>query len=91
MIISEERQTHLSHIINDGVWKDDLVDFSDEDFALRLTKIVLRDFVKEDSEIDEKARAKVGTLKRGVVEGSPEWEILYKKYYQEEKNKRGQG
>ena len=30
------------------------------------------------------ARAKVESQKRGIPEGSAEWEILYRKYYEEE-------
>jgi uncharacterized protein len=63
---SEDRQSHWAHLITDAVYNDDLVDFSDDDMALRAAK-----------------------LKRGVVEGSPEWDILYKKYYEEERGKRG--
>ncbi len=91
MILSEDRQTHFAHVMTDSVWNDDLVDFNDEDMALRLAKAAVREFVKEDEDLDVKARAKVGSLKRGVLEGTPEWEILYQKYYQEEKVKRGQG
>lgn len=89
MIISEERQSHLAHVITDAIWNDDLVDFSDEDAAIRFAKKAIADFVKEDGEIDTRARAKVASLKRNVVEGSPEWDILYQKYYEEERNKRG--
>jgi hypothetical protein len=46
-------------------------------------------FVKEDAEIDKKAREKVASLKRDVHEGTREWDILYKKYYEEEKNRHG--
>jgi hypothetical protein len=88
MILSEDRQSHLAHIITDSVWNDDLVDYSDEDLALKIAKKVITDFVKEDSEIDKKAREKVMSLKRGVVEGSPEWDVMYKKYYEEERNKK---
>jgi hypothetical protein len=91
MILSEDRQTHWAHLLTDGVWNDDLVDYTDEDQALRLAKKAIIDFVKEDADIDQKAKAKVASLKRGVVEGSPEWDILYKKYYEEERGKRGQG
>ncbi len=89
LLISEDRQSHLAHVITDAIWNDDLVDYSDEDQALRLAKIAIAEFVKEDSEIDRKAREKVSSLKRNVVEGSPEWDIMYKKYYEEERNKRG--
>lgn len=89
MILSEERQTHWAHVITDGIWNDDLVDYSDEDEALRIAKRAIVEFVKEDMEIDQRAREKVASLKRGVVEGSPEWDILYRKYYEEERGKRG--
>lgn len=90
MILSEERQSHWAHLITDGIWNDDLVDYSDEDLALRVCKKAVVEFVKEDQEIDSRARAKVASLKRNVIEGSPEWDVMYKKYYEEERNKRGQ-
>lgn len=89
MILSEERQFHWAHILTDKIWNDDLVDYTDEDQALRLAKEAIREFVKKDSDIDARARAKVASLKRGVIEGSPEWEIMYKKYYEEETKKNG--
>jgi hypothetical protein len=89
MIISEDRQSVLSHLLTDSIWNDDMVDYSDEDLALRVAKQVLAAFVKEDQEIDVKAREKVNSLKRNVIEGSPEWDVMYKKYYEEERNKRG--
>jgi hypothetical protein len=89
VIISEDRQSHLAHKLTDAIWEDDLVDYTDEDQALRLAKKAIADFVNEDSEIDKRARDKVATLKRGVVEGSPEWDIMYRKYYEEERGKRG--
>lgn len=87
MIISEDRQSHLAHMITDAIWNDDLVDYSDDDLALRLAKKAIAEFVKEDEQIDKLAREKVASLKRGVVEGSTEWEVLYKKYYEEERKK----
>ena len=89
MILSDERQTHFAHIITDKVWGDDIVDFSDDDEALRAAKKAIIAFVKEDNEIDQKAREKVASLKRNVLEGTTEWDILYRKYYEEEKNRRG--
>jgi hypothetical protein len=90
VILSEERQTHWAHLLVDGIWNDDLVDYSDEDMALRVAKKAIIEFVKEEQDIDERARIKVASLKRGVLEGTPEWDILYKKYYLEERGKRGQ-
>lgn len=90
MIISEERQTLFVQLITDLVWKEDLVDFVDDDQAFLVTQQAIASFVKEDQDIDAKARAKVASLKRNVMEGTSEWEIMYKKYYEEERGRRGQ-
>lgn len=89
MILSEERQTHWAHVVTDKVWGDDIVDFSDDDLALRIAKKAIVEFVKEDIETDKRAREKVASLKRNVMEGTREWDIMYKKYYEEEKNRYG--
>lgn len=91
MILSEDRQSHWAHLITDAVWNDDLVDYSDEDQALRLAKQAIMEFVKEEIETDQFARDKVSSLKRGVHEGTPEWDILYRKYYEEERKRKGNG
>ena len=88
MILSEERQSHWAHVVTDQIWHDDLVDYSDEDMALRMAKKALVAFVARYESMDQMVKEKIGKLKRGVVEGSPEWEILYSKYMAEELNKK---
>ena len=75
-MISPDRQSVLAHIITDGLWNDDLLDFTDEDQALKVCKGAVAQFVKAFSEMDKRAKEKVHSLKRGVVEGSPEFDIL---------------
>lgn len=89
MTISEDRQSHLARLLVDGIWNDDLVDYSDDDTALRLAKKGIAKFVAEGEEIDKQVRDKLTSLRRGVVEGSPEWDVLYGKYYDEEMVRRG--
>jgi len=88
-MISADRQSHLVHLITDGVWKDDIVEYSDEDRVIRVAKIGMNKFIKETEELDTSARRRVTSLKRNVMEGSPEWDILYRKYYEEEMQRRG--
>ena len=90
MILSEDRQTRMAHVIVDGIWNDDLVEYTDEEMAIRAAKMAVIKFVKQEGEVDERVRQKVLSLKRGVIEGSPEWDIMYKKYYEEEIRKGGQ-
>ena len=89
MILSEERVGHLAKLVVDGIWNDDLVDYVDDDAALRAGRKGLNQFVKDIDDIDKKVQAKIASLKRGVAEGTPEWEILYGKYFEEEMQRHG--
>lgn len=89
MTLSEDRVAHLARVVVDGIWNDDLVDYVDDDAALRAAKRGLNEFVKDVADIDKKVVAKVASLKRGVVEGSPEWDVMYSKYFEEEMQRRG--
>jgi len=86
--LSEDRISHLAHLIADGVWQDDLADFTSEEKALQEIKGVLTSFLKVEDEADTSARDKIRSLSRDVPEGSREWEILYKKYFYEEMAKK---
>lgn len=88
-MLSEERQSHFAHLIVDGIWNDDLVDYTDEDMAIKVAKRAITKFVKEYAEIDIKVRKMVETLKRNVPEGSPEWDVMYSKYFEEELRRKG--
>jgi hypothetical protein len=89
MILSDERVSHFARIIVDGLYDDDLVDYVDDDAALRAAKKGLMNFVRTVEDVDKKANEKIASLKRGVTEGSPEWDILYGKYFEEEMQRRG--
>jgi uncharacterized protein len=89
MRLSEERISHLSRLVVDGIWNDDLVDYVDDDAALRAAKKGLTEFMSQLEEVDTAAKGKVASLKRGVQEGSPEWDIMYAKYFEEEMQRRG--
>lgn len=84
MRLSEDRISHLAHLASDGIWKDDLADFTDDERALREIKRAITDYLKVEDEADTDARKKIRSLSRDVPEGSREWDILYKKYFEEE-------
>jgi hypothetical protein len=50
---------------------------------------MLHKLFADELKIDQAARLKVQSHKRNIPEGSQEWEILYRKYYQEEVKKLG--
>jgi hypothetical protein len=85
--LSESRISHLAHLIIDGVWKEDLADFPNEARALAETKSVLDEFFGGDDRLDEVVRQKIQSLSRHVAPGSREWDVLYRKYLEEEHRK----
>lgn len=90
MKLSEDRISHLAHIVIDGIYNDDLVDFSDDDKALKEAKIIITKILTVDDDADTKAREMIRSQKKHhIIEGSREWDILYNKYFEEELTKRG--
>lgn len=85
--LSESRISHLAHVILDGVRKGNLATFANEGHALTETKQTLHDFFQSEDRIDEVVRHKIQSLSRRVPPGSREWDILYRKYFEEESRK----
>ena len=86
MKFSEDRISHLSHLILEGLWNDDLVDYDDEGRALAVLKQTLTRLLTVEDQVDSAVRDKLQRQKKIV--GSREWQILYDKYFREEMQKR---
>jgi hypothetical protein len=85
--LSESRISHLAHLILEGVKKDSLASFTNEGHALAETKRVVHEFFQGEDRIDSVVRQKILSLSRHVPPGSREWDILYRKYFEEESRK----
>lgn len=89
MRLSEDRISHLSHLILDKLVQDRTVDvLQKEEKLLREIKRTISDELKYEDEADEAARRTIQSLSRKVPEGSREWDVLYRKYFEEEMNRR---
>ena len=49
----------------------------------------LQALLKEELQMDQLVRKKIHSQQREIVEGSAEWDILFRKYYSEELRKLG--
>jgi hypothetical protein len=54
-------------------------------------KRVITAELRVGEEMDAAARRKTDSLSKHVAEGSPEWEVLYRKYLRQEEVKGGRG
>jgi hypothetical protein len=50
---------------------------------------ILEDLLAGEEKLDKAARMKIESQRRIIPEGTPEWNILYHKYYNEEVKKLG--
>lgn len=87
-MLSEDKISHLSHVILQAVKKSPLVTVQvDEGRVLKEIKRVLASELAQEEDIDRKVKAKLATYSRGIVEGSAEWDVLYRKAFEEETRK----
>jgi hypothetical protein len=85
MRLSREKVNLLSHQVSDKLASIDAVEFIEDRNTIRLAVVdILTKWLKKEEEIDKAARHKIEAQKRAIPEGSAEWEILYRKYYEEE-------
>jgi len=83
--LSREKVLHISHLILAYLDRDDGVEYFDEPQQIRQTIVkLITDEMRADEAIDALVRRKLESQKRGIVEGSDEWDVLYRKYYEEE-------
>jgi hypothetical protein len=90
MRISREKINKLAHAVADTLAETDSVDFIEDRNTIRLeTRRILELLMAEEAKIDAAARQKIESQRRTILEGSQEWDILYRKYYNEEVKKLG--
>ena len=90
MRISREKINRLAHAVTDALAAMDEVEFVEDRNSVRLkVREILEDLLKKEKDIDASARKKIESQRRTILEGSQEWDILYRKYYNEEVKKLG--
>jgi hypothetical protein len=90
MMLSDEKISHLSHMLLRGLLDKGLVRLKEEDGVVR--KEIKRTVVAElrvGEDIDGAVRRKLESFSRKLTEGSPEWDVLYAKFFSEEEIRRG--
>jgi len=88
--LSRDKMNKLAHVVADKLAEIDGVEFIEDRNTIRMeVRKILEDLLGKEAKIDAAARQKIENQKRTIMEGTPEWEILYRKYYNEEVKKLG--
>jgi len=90
MMLSDDKILHLSHMLFRGLIDRKLIDPVEEESKIRaeIKRSIITE-LKIGEEIDSTVRKRLQSFSKKIFEGSPEWEILYKKYFKEEEVRRG--
>lgn len=90
MRVSRDKVNKVAHVVSDALAEMAQVDFIEDRNSIRLEiRRLMEELLNQEAKIDQAARQKIESQKRTILEGSQEWDILYRKYYNEEVKKLG--
>ena len=90
MRISRDKMNKLAHVVADTLAETDECDFLEDRNTIRQeARKILEHLLMEELKVDKAARQKIESQRRIIPEGSQEWDILYRKYYNDEVKKLG--
>ena len=90
MKISRDKVVEMSHKLAAALPRipGTLLRTSWNDVRLEIARLMQEILMKEEA-IDKQAQQKVASIKRDIPEGSEEWTLLYRRYYDEEMKRYG--
>jgi uncharacterized protein len=87
---SRDKVNVLARAVMEGLKQVDEVEFIEDPNTIRQeVRRLLEELLMQEARIDQAARQKIESQKRTILEFSQEWDILYRKYYNEEVKKLG--
>ena len=90
MRVSRDKVNKLAHTVADTLAEVPECDFLEDRNTIRQeARKALEKLLTEETKLDAAARQKIASQRKIILEGSQEWEILYRKYYNDEVKKLG--
>lgn len=92
MRLSRGKVVQLSHAVVKVLVENDKVEFVEDRDTIRQKIVdILQALLKEEEQVDLEVRKKIASQKKEILEGSEEWDLLYRRYYSDELKKKGVG
>ena len=90
MKINRDKVIHLSHLITRALNDKNLVTWLTDQNTLRMeiANTMLEELRIED-DVDQEVERILRSYKRKIIEGSSEWDVMYRKTFEEQMKKRG--
>jgi len=90
MRLSREKIVRISHQITDLLVLDDNVEFIEDRDTIRQHIVqTITNVLREEEKVEAEVRKRITSQKKEILEGSEEWDLLFRKYYSEELRRMG--
>jgi len=88
--ITRDKLNKIAHVVADTLAEIPECDFLEDRNTIRQeARKALEKLLTDEMKLDQGARQKIASQRKIIVEGSQEWDILYRKYYNDEVKKLG--
>ena len=88
--MSREKIVRISHQLVDLLVQSNEVEFIDDRDTIRQHMVqTMTNILREEEKIEQEVRRRITSQKKEILEGSEEWDVLFRKYYSEELRRAG--
>jgi len=86
----EDRFSELSHTVMDRLWQLDLMDYTINDNVIKnIIFDAINSYLESFEEVEEVVYDKISNMKRRLIPGTDEYNIVFERLYREELKRKG--
>ncbi len=90
MRLTREKIVRISHQLVDLLVQSNEVEFVEDRDTIRQHMVqTMTNILREEEKIEVEVRKRITSQKKEILEGSEEWDVLFRKYYSEELRRAG--
>jgi hypothetical protein len=90
MRLTREKIVRISHQLSDLLVQSNEVEFVEDRDTIRQHMVqTMTNVLREEEKVEVEVRKRITSQKKEILEGSEEWDVLYRKYYSDELRRMG--
>jgi hypothetical protein len=90
MRLSREKIVRISHQIVELLVQSNEVEFIEDRDTIRQHMVqTMTNVLRDEEKLEQEVRKRITSQKKEILEGSEEWDVLFRKYYSEELRRAG--
>ena len=90
MRLTREKIVRISHQIVDLLVQSNEVEFIEDRDTIRQHMVqTMTNVLRDEEKLEQEVRKRITSQKKEILEGSEEWDVLFRKYYSEELRRAG--